>query len=195
MIRHKFKDIKMWRPSAGTAVALLIVAGAVAFALLQSQVQLGGNSIQTDSAGLLISRDGSSYSSSATGYAFVHIIPGSKPSQTEHFMLQNTGSAPLAINLGMPSAPDNPNDLDLGKVSVIITPHGVGAMPGSPQSFTLQSLMDAADGVAVDGPALDFGTTEEFDIQVAMDPDAVSGEGVALSGLNLTFTGVAVSTD
>ena len=67
-------------------------------------------------------------------------------------------------------------------------------MPGTPQSFPLQSLIDAdaAGGLAVDYPSsLAPGSKEEFNIQVSMDADAVSGSSAALSNIDLEFTGAA----
>ncbi len=199
MFRPRFKDFKLSRRPIGLLFAAGIMAGGVAFALLQSQADLTGNSIRTDSAGLLISRDGSGYASSASGYDFVHIIPGSRPSQAEHLSLQNTGSAPLALRLGTTADPDNPNGIDLSKVDIILTPYDMATLQpdtGASQSFTLQSLMDVAGGVPVDSPsALASGSTERFDIQISMDTDAVSGSGAALSNLDLQFTGVATDTE
>lgn len=195
-----FRNLKVRgprRPSVAVAAALMVAAGGVAFALLQSQAKLTGNTIQTDSAGLYISQNDTGYSPSVSGYTFAHIIPGSRASQTEHFLLKNTGSAPLALRLSVPSAPGNPGGADLGKVNVVITPYDTGTfMPGTPQSFSLQSLIDAdaAGGLSVDYPAaLDPGSKEEFNIQVSMDSDAVSGSGATLSNLDLAFTGVAAA--
>ncbi len=195
MQRLKLKKPKSWKPSVSTVLALLIVAGGVTFALLQSQVDLTSNSVQTDSAGLLISSDDLHYTSSANGFDFVHIIPGSKPSQTQRFTLQNTGSAPLALRLKTANSPANPNNIDLNKVKIIITSYDTQtSRPGTPQSFTLGSLIDGGDGVPLSYPtALQQNTKENFDIQVAMDADAVSGSGAMLSNLDLIFAGVAVS--
>ena len=195
MIRRRFKNIKVFRPSIGTVAALLIVAGGVAFALLQSQAKLTGNSIHTASAGLAISQNDSNYGPNTTGYDFFGIIPGSQVSQTEHFLLKNTGSAPLSLKAAASGTPSNPSGADLDKVHVILTPYQTGtSMPGTPQSFSLQSLIDAdaAGGLAVDYPSsLAPGSKEEFNIQVSMDADAVSGSSAALSNIDLEFTGAA----
>lgn len=193
MFRRRFKNIKAFRPSIGVAAALVIVAGGVAFALLQSQAKLTGNSIHTASAGLAISQNDTNYGPNTTGYDFSGIIPGSQASQTEHFLLKNTGSAPLKLKVSATSVPSNPSNIDLGKVSVILTPYSTTTfMPGTPQSFSLRSLIDAdaTGGLAIDYPSsLAPGTKEEFNIQVSMDVDAASGSSAALSGLDLGFTG------
>ncbi len=195
MFRRRSKNIKAWKPSVGTVAALLIVAGGVAFALLQSQAKLTGNSIHTASTGLAISQNDTNYGTSTTGYDFSGIIPGSQASQTEHFLLKNTGSAPLKLKVAVTGAPSNPSSIDLGKVTVIITPYSTATfMPGTPQSFPLQSLIDADayGGLSVDYPSsLAPGSKEEFNIQVSMDADSVSGSSAALSGIDLGFTGVA----
>lgn len=200
MTKQKFISSKISkRVGVGTAMAI-IVAGGVAFALLQSQAKLTGNSIETDGANLVISPNDSTYSNVATGYKFAHIIPGSQPSQTEHLFLRNIGTARLAIKASAPVAPDNPNHVDLSKVNVILRPYDMTThQPAAPQSFALQSLIDAgpAGGTSINYPALEPNAIEEFDIQIAMAADAVNGSTPALlSNLDLTFTGVATaSTD
>jgi type II secretory pathway pseudopilin PulG len=185
------------KPFKRTAVAMLIIliaAAGVAFAFLQSQAKLTGNSIQTQTAGLLISQNDANYSASASGYSFAGIIPGSQPSQTEHFMLKNTGSAQMALKLGVAGPFTNPSDVDLSKVHVILTPYStVTSMPGTPQDFTLQSLVDAGpSGAAVNYPgSLSAGSKEEFNLQISMDADAVNASGASLANLDLVFTAIA----
>lgn len=194
MVRLKFKKPRLPKPSVAGLLAVMIMAGGVAFALLQSQAKLTGNTIQTQSAGLVISQNDTNYSTSAAGYGFSGIIPGSQPSQTEHFLLKNTGSAALALKVGVTTPPTNPSGVDLDKVHVILTPYNTTTfMPGTPQSFSLQSLIDSgADGLAVDYPSpLAAGTKEEFNLQIGMDADAVSGSSASLAGVDLTFTGAA----
>jgi hypothetical protein len=190
------KKLRLRRPSLLTALAIVLTTGGVAFALLQSRTTLTGNSIQTATTGLLISRNDTNYSNTAAGYAFTGIIPGSRASQTEHFMLKNTGSSPLALKLGVAAAPDNPAGVDLAKVHVILTPYSLDTyMPGTPQDFTLQSLIDSGeDGLPIDYPSpLAVGTKEEFNVQVDMDADAVDGSGASLSQLDLALTGAATA--
>jgi hypothetical protein len=188
---------KKRKKSIGVA-ALMLLVGGVAFALLQSQATLRGNSISTESANLLISQNDSNYGPSTSGYAFTGIIPGTQASQTEHFLLKNTGTAPLALTMSLASAPTSADGVDLSKVHVILTPYSTTTyMPGTPQSFSLQSLLDAgADGVAVDYPnPLAAGTKEEFNLQIDMDNDAYSGSAsVSLSNLDLSFIGTAAAS-
>lgn len=184
------------RPSLITMLAMLLLTGGVAFALLQSQATLTGNSIQTQTAGLVISQNDTNYGPTTAGYDFSGIIPGSQASQTEHFMLKNTGSSSLALKLGVADVPDNPSGADLSKVHVILTPYSTDTfLPGTPQDFTLQSLIDAGDaGSAVDYPdSLSAGAKEEFNVQMSMDADAVDGSGASLSNLDLALTGTAAA--
>jgi hypothetical protein len=188
---------KMKKP-LGVSAVLALAVGGVAFALLQSQAKLTGNSISTESANLVISQNDITYTNAAAGYQFAHIIPGSQPSQAEHFFLRNIGSAPLALKVNAVAPPDNPNHVDLGKVKVMLSPYDMVTHQAAavPQSFTLQSLVDAGTngGATIDYPALGPNAIEEFDIKVAMDADALSGSAAAqLSNLDLGFMGVATA--
>jgi hypothetical protein len=194
MIRQKTQK---WKKLLSAAALLTLAIGGLAFALLQSEAKLTGNTVQTDSAGLLISRDNIIYGGSTNGYAFTHVIPGSQPSQAERLFLQNTGSAALDIKLRTTSPPSNPDNIDLSKVKVILTPYDMSTNhPGASQSFSLQELLDSSTGVPINSPsALSPQGHERFDIQIAMDGDAVNGSGTALSNLDFTFTGVGSSVN
>jgi len=190
MVRQK---IQKWKRLVAGAAVLALAVGGVAFALLQSSADLTGNSIQTDSAGLFISKDTAIYSVSANGYAFTHVVPGFQPSQAEPVFLENTGSASLALKLSAAKPPTNPDNIDLSKVKVVLTPRDATTnAPGASQSFPLQSLIDTPSGMPIDGPAaLTPSGHQRFDIQIAMDADAANGTSAALSNLDLKFTGVA----
>ena len=188
--------IKNKKRLAGGLTVLALAVGGVAFALLMTQATLTGNSISTESANMVISQNDSNYGPSTSGYAFAGIIPGSQASQTEHFLLKNVGNAPLALKMNLTSAPSNPAGADLAKIHVILTPYSTTTfMPATPQDFTLQSLLDAGpEGVAVDYPnPLAASSKEEFNVQMSMDADAVSGTSASLSNIDLGFIGTAVS--
>lgn len=179
----------------GAAAMLALVAGGVAFALLQTQASLTGNSISTESANMLISQNDSNYGHTSAGYSFAGIIPGTQDSQTEHFFLKNAGSAPLALKLSLTSAPTNAAGVDLSKVHVMLIPYSTTTyMPGTPQDISLQSLVDAsAGGVAVDYPnPLAANSKEEFNVKVSVDDGAVGNDGASLSNIDLGFIGTAV---
>lgn len=194
MVRQKIQKWKKW---VGAAAVLAFAVGGVAFALLQSQANLTGNSIQTDSAGLLISRDTNIYSISTNGYAFTHIIPGFQASQAEPMFLENNGSSPLALKLSAAKPPTNSDNVDLNKVKVVLTPRdNVTSQAGAPESFPLQSLIDNPGGMPITNPTtLAPSEHQRFDIQISMDADAVNGSTAALSNLDLTFTGTGTSAE
>jgi hypothetical protein len=182
---------------AGIMIATVLMAGGAAFAIMQSQAKLTGNSIQTGSTGLLISPNDTNYAQAASGFNFTGLIPGAQASQTEHFLLKNTGNTALALKVAAANMPTNPANVDLSKVKVILTPYSlVTFMPSTPQSFPLQSLIDAnaTGGAPITYPEkLAIGTKEEFNIQIAMDADAVNGSSATLANLDFIFTGAATS--
>lgn len=192
----KLRPRRPGKPSLGAMLAVLAVSGGVAFAILQSQANLTGNSVNTGTAGLVISPNDTNYSNTYAGFNFSGIIPGAQASQTEHFLLKNSGTTPLAIRFGVTGTPTNPSGIDLSKVHVLLAPYSTDTyMPLTPFDFTLQSLIDAGDaGVAVEYPAaLSVGMKEEYNVQVAMDADAVDGNHASLSDIDFSFTGVATA--
>ncbi|HEX5744452.1 MAG TPA: hypothetical protein VFX84_03335 [Candidatus Saccharimonadales bacterium] len=192
----KLRPRRAGKPSLGAMLAVLAVSGGVAFALLQSHASLTGNSVTTGTAGLLISPNDTNYSNTYAGFSFSGIVPGMQASQTEHFLLKNTGTTPLAIRFGVTSTPANPSGIDLSKVHVMLAPYSTETyMPTTPLDFTLQSLVEAGDaGVAVEYPSmLSVGMKEEYNVRIAMDADAVDGNSASLSGIDFGFTGVAAA--
>lgn len=195
MVSQKFAKLKSKKRSAGVIAAVMVVTCGMAFALLQSQDKLTGNSIETESANMVVSQNDSNYGQTTSGYHFTGIIPGTQASQTEHFFLKNVGTAPLALKLSSASTPANPSSVDLSKVKIILTPFDTTTfMPGTPQSFSFQSLVDAGSvGVSINYPAaLAANSKEEFNIQVAIDDGAVGSAGASLSNIDLAFTGTAI---
>lgn len=195
MKRPRIINLRLRKRVGIPAVLTVLAAAGVAYALLQTQANLTGNSISTESAYLVISQNDTNYSQTTSGYDFTGIIPGVQASQTEHFLLKNAGSAALALKMGLISTPSNPAGIDLGKVHVILTPFSTETyLPGTPQDFTMQSLLDAgAAGVAIDYPdPLAADSKEEFNIQMDIDDGAVGAGGTTLSNIDLGFTGTAV---
>jgi hypothetical protein len=192
MIKQRFTDLKFSkRAGVWTAAVAVLTAGGVAFALLMSQVTLTGSSITTGTTGLAISPDDANYSNTYTGFDFANIIPGSQPSQNEHFYLKNTGTMPLAIKLGINNVPDNPSGVDLSKVHVLLIPNTTHTH----FDFTMQSLIDAgSQGVAIDSANnLPVGAKEEYTMQINMDADAVNGPNASLSNIDFVITGAATN--
>ncbi len=197
MVRQKLIKLTSRKFFAAVAAALLIATGGVVFALLQSQAKLAGNTIETGTAGLLISTNGTGYMPSYSGYDFAGIVAGSQDSKAQHIFLENSGNTSLALKIAAPAAPSNPEGVDLSKVYIILTPYdATTSVAGTPQSFSLQSLIDAdaTGGATIDHSAkLAPGSKGEFDIQVGMAADAVNGPSAKLSNLDLVFTGVSVA--
>lgn len=193
-MRRTFLSTNINKRMLCLAVALVVAMGGVTFALLQSQVKLKGNSIQTGTTGLLISPNDLNYNTEVTGFNFTGIIPGAQASQTATFLLKNTGNSPLALKFAAANPPANPSNVDLSKVQVILTPFNEHFMPGTPLTFSLQSLIDAeaAGGLPINYPVkLSPSTKHQFNIQVGMDADAVNGSSAAISNVDFVFTGVA----
>ncbi len=194
MTSQRFKKL-MRKPSISTMIAVLIVAGGVAFAVLQSQRNtLTGNSIETKTANLQISVNGTVYSNSHGGFDFSGLMPGGAaiPASGYPVYLKNVGDTTLALKLSVISVPTNLGGADLNKVNILLTPVGGGAT----QSFTLKALMDSdtTPGLAIDGGDLAAGATQQYMLQVSMTADAVGSSGATLNNIDLSFTGVAVSS-
>ncbi len=171
--------------------AVVIIAGGVTYAALQSQpVKLTGNTIETTTAGLALSTDDLSFGSTHAGFDFNSLVPGAQSGQSYRFYLKNNGGAPLALRFSVSSTPLNPNNVDLSKVHVTLTPDS----SHQAESFTMQNLVTAnsTGGLVVSDPAeLYFGNTAGFTMQVAMDADAISGNTASLSNIDFAFVGLA----
>jgi hypothetical protein len=177
-----------------TAVIIGLATGAT-YALLQSQLGIvKDNIIQTAIANLQVSSSGTNYSNTMEGYAFGNLIPGGQPTPMNGYpiYLKNVGTTPLDVKLGISSPVNNPDNVDLSKVKVILTPTYGGAQ----QIFTLQELIAAnATGGKLVNQAIHMIPTQVFQMtmQVSMDSDAISGPGATLSNVNFNFGGVAVN--
>lgn len=174
--------------------AVMSIVSGVTFAALQSQqAVLAGNSISTASADLKISTDGTTFTTSGTGFSFANIIPGGSavPAGGNTFYLKNSGSTNVSLKMAISNTPTNTSNVDLTKVSVIVT----RTPGGSAQTFTMQQLMDtyATGGTAVSTP-INTATTAQFSIQVSMTSDAFSGPSATLGNINIVFTGTAIAS-
>lgn len=175
------------------SVVGILVSG-VTFAALQSQqAVLAGNTIETATADLRVSRDGATYSTTLSGFDFSGVVPGGEavPVAGSSFYLKNYGNTPLTLKLAVTSVPTNPSNVDLSKVSVILTTVGAGQQP---QTFTLAALMADSDsgGVPVVGN-LGVATPQQYKFQVSMAADAFSGTSASLGDIDFAFTGTATN--
>jgi len=177
------------------AVVGAIVSGVTFAALTSQQAVLAGNTIETATADLRVSQDGNTYTNSLTGFDFANVVPGGSavPAAGYNFYLKNFGGTPLLLKLSIGSTVANPNNVDLTKVSVILTSIGSGAQP---QTFTLASLIaaNATGGVALTSPSpLMAGTQAKFAVQVSMASDAFSGSNASLGNIDFAFSGLATN--
>lgn len=181
--------------AAVIVLSIIAVSGGVSYAALYSQqAKLTGNTIQTATANLQLSNDGTHYSDTLVGYTFNGIVPGGPavPSDGNVVCVKNTGDSPLALKFAITSTPLNPEAVDLLKVHVIVTP----TAGGSPQNFTLQSLIttEKNGGLALTSATkLLAGESATYRIQISMDLDALNGPSASISNLDFSFSGTAVA--
>lgn len=190
---NRSKNFKALARALGVMATVVIVAGGVTFAALQSQQDtLTGNTIQTATANLQLSTDGANYGDSLPGFNFSDLIPGGPavPTAGYSIYLKNSGGTALALKLAVSSVPANPDNVDLSKVNVLLTT--VGSTAGA-QSFSLSSLMaaGASGGLEITGGNLGSGTVQQYKLQVSMAGDAFSGGSATLSNIDLAFSGLA----
>lgn len=181
--------------AAGIVTALVLLATGVAFAALQSQPGvLKGNTIQTAVASLQVSQNGSTYSSSVDGYTFSNLIPGGQPMPASGYSIfvKNVGTTPLALKLSVKPAVGNPQNVDLSKVRLILTP----TPNGTPQSLTLQELIsaDSTGGLTIDQAGhIIPSQVLSYTMRIALDSDAITGPSAMLSNIDFSFGAVAVN--
>ncbi|MEK7059947.1 MAG: hypothetical protein AAB971_04300 [Patescibacteria group bacterium] len=181
--------------SFGVIAAVLMIVSGVTFAALQTQQNvLTGNTIQTATANLQLSTDGTTYSDSHVGFDFNNLVPGGAalPVAGHSFYLKNAGGTPLALKFAINSSPSNPGGVDLSKVNVLLSTVGSGT---GAQVFSVQSLVASASsgGLAIRGTNLPSGVTQQYKLQVQMAVDAVSGSSASLGNIDFAFSGIAQS--
>lgn len=171
-------------------IVMLLVSG-VTFAALQSQqAVLSGNTIESATADLKISIDGITYTSSHTGFDFPGVVPGGPavPAAGNAIWLKNSGTTTSLVKLAVGTTPTNLSNVDLTKVSVIIT-HVPG---GASQSFTLASLISAySTGGSALTDTLPSATAYQYKLQISMAADAFTGSGASLGNIDFVFIGAA----
>lgn len=189
---NKLRAVKL----AGIITALVMLAGGVAYAALQSQqVKLTGNTIQTASANLMISADGINYNSTQPGYNFSGIVPGGPavPTGGQKVYIKNTGNAAVVLKMFVNSTPTNPDSVDFNKVTIVITPIG----GGTTQTVSLQTLMSSQStgGITLSTPiSLAAGSSAGYSVSISMATDAVNGSSATIGGVDFVFTGIAATS-
>lgn len=184
----------VWQPVM-VIVATIAAVGGITFAALQSQPAITkGNTIQTAVASLQVSSNGSTYSSSMDGFNFNNLIPGGQPAPSGGYAMyvRNAGTTPLALRLSVSSLVANPDNVDLSKVHVLLTPLN----SSTTQNFILQDLIAAqtSGGAAVTSASRIISTQSMgFSMQVSLDADAITGPSASLSNIDFSFGAVAVN--
>ena len=192
---RKLNNFQVLARAGSVLAAIAVIVGGVTFAVLQSQqVKLTGNTIQTATANLQISPDGTAYTNTQSGFIFSNLVPGGQavPANGYDFYLKNAGGTPLALKFSVSSTPSNPDGVDLAKVNIIVTP----ANGGSPQSFPLQTLItaNATGGIGLSAPAtLAPNASLKYSIQVSMASDATNAASASLGNIDFAFSGLAQS--
>jgi hypothetical protein len=192
------KQNKLWKGlpilrAIGVLSAVGVVTSLVTFAAIQSNGNaLTGNTIQTATANLQISRDGGTFADNVTGFTFSGLVPGGTPQPTANggyaVWLKNVGTAPMTLNLTVPVQPTVNGTVDLSKVSVVLTPVQTNGSLGTSQSLNLASLI--AGRVTIANSSLAVNGMVNYQVQVSMAADAVTGNSATISNLNLSFGGV-----
>jgi hypothetical protein len=191
----KFLSVTPFARAVGVIVATAVIVSGVTFAALQSQnAVLAGNSIESATASLQIGTSPASLSANLAGFDFANVQPGGPavPSTGNVFYLKNTGSTDLnlklAANKGAFTATSN---VDLTKVSVLLTPVG----GGQTQSLPLSDLVSAHDtGGTSLNMSLVAGMGGQYKLQVTMAADAVTAttSSASISNLDLIFSGTSI---
>jgi len=179
--------------AVGVLAAVSVVVSGVTFAALQSQqATLTGNTIQSASADLRIGTSASTFAASRSGFSFQDVIPGGPavPTDGYSFWLKNYGTAPLSLKLAIGAAPANTSNVDLSKVAVQL----VRIDNNATQTASVQSLVDGypAGGLMITDPIAPNAVVQ-YKLRASMAADAFSGSGASIGGIDLVFSGNAVT--
>jgi hypothetical protein len=106
------------------------------------------------------------------------------------FYLKNYGTPLLGLKVAVSSVPTNTNNVDLSKVFLVLTRIDTN----STQSLALDKLVssNAAGGLAMTD-TLAGGVVAQYKAQIQMSTDAFSGTNADIGGIDLVFSGVAVT--
>lgn len=186
----------LWVGSVTRAVAIIssviIVATGVTFAALQSQqATLLNSSIESATADLRIGTSVASFAASRTGFVFKDIVPGgpAAPAVGDSIFLKNYGTANLGLKMAISSIPVNADNVDLAKVSIVITRTDTSAA----QTFSVKSLVDSytTGGLSLTD-SLGGGVIAEYKLQIVMSADAFNGQSATIDDIDIVFTGLGV---
>jgi uncharacterized membrane protein (DUF485 family) len=192
-VSSKFRNIQpLFRAISVIASVAILVTGVTYAALQSQQATLTGNSIKSATADLQIGTSSTSFAASRTGFSFGGVVPGSSatPADGNSFYLKNGGTPALALKVAVSSTPVNLANVNLAKVYVVFT----RVDTNTTQKLALASLISgyASGGVAMTDN-LAGGATAQYKTQVSMDADAFTGQSADITGIDLVFSGTAVT--
>lgn len=191
--RYRSRYVQPYLRAVMVISAVTILVTGVTFAALQSQqAVLAGNSIQTATADLKISTDGTTFSNSQVGFAFNEVIPGVglDAAAGSAFYLKNSGTPTLGLKTAISTIPVNTDAVDLSRVYMVVSRADTHAS----QKFSVDSLMNsyASGGIALTD-SLAGAQTAQYTLQVVMDADAFAGQQAGINGIDLVFSGTAAT--
>jgi len=179
--------------AAGVISAVVVLMTGVTYAALQSpQATLTNSTISSATADLRIGTSATSFSSTRVGFNFVDLIPGgiAAPVDGNVFYLKNYGNANLGLHISIGSIPVNLSNVDLTKVSFVMTRLDTSTV----QVFTVKTLVDSyINGGLSLTDSLSGSTVAEYKLQAIMSADAFTGQTAQISDLDLVFTGTGTN--
>lgn len=184
------------RAAAIFSAAAVLLTG-VTYASMQSQNDtLQGNTIMSATASLQILGANGIYADTAPGFTFSNLEPGGAPGPTpgHTVSLKNTGSTTLALKASINGTTySNPQHISISKVQFNFTPS-----TGSTGLSASMAALCTGYNTAVPLPLninLAPGQVVDLIIQAQLAADAVTTTttGVSLSGIDVIFSGNAIT--
>lgn len=172
-----------------------IVTGTTYAMLSSSSASLVGSTMSSDTAELLVSKNGTTFGDERAGFPFADIVPGGDPAPADGnaFWLRNTSTGvDLALTVGIPELPVfDPAGLDLNKVHVVITDPGAdGLLDGTDDEEVLRaSITDLVAGPEPILGELVAGADRKLFIQAVMDAGTFEGTSGSVGAFDLVFNG------
>jgi len=172
-------------------LAVGVATTGISFAALQgTPVSLTGNTINTGTVDLRISKDGITFTTpSMAGFSFDGVVPGGAavPAAGNTVYLKNNGNVNIALKAGISTTPLNNSGVDLTKTHLIFTRTDDG---GVPVTISVKALIDSYAGGGTNlNDAIAAGTTATYSLKASMDADAYSGASASISNITLVFSG------
>jgi len=179
--------------AVGVISAVVVLMTGVTYAALQSpQATLTNSTISSATADLRIGTSATSFASTRVGFNFVDLIPGgiAAPADGNIFYLKNYGNANLGLHISIGSIPVNLSNVDLTKVSFVITRQDTSTV----HTFTVKALVDSyINGGLSFTDSLSGSVVAEYKLQAIMSADAFTGQTAQISDLDLVFTGTGTN--